>query len=248
MFKLSIPGWDTHVSPSHRHGRSHEHHPVLECLEDRSVPAVTATNPTAAIAPLGPAALSPTPGPVTTPLSPTGNVPSPLALSSPGTAIPVAGQTTPTPGPTAFGAQVPSPVLIVQTLSAGPISGIPAPGTLGVQVTNPTNAALLPSATVPTGFSGRLAFPGTGVQQRVATGSGPFDQPPGLFLVGGGGDAAPLPPVVRVAPRPAPMPRVDLPVPGLLSIDVDPDQPSGDALVPGGMTPVQPTLPLPDTL
>jgi hypothetical protein len=35
-------------------------------------------------------------------------------------------------------------------------------------------------------FAGRLAFPGTGLEVRVANGNGPLTQPPGLYLVGGG--------------------------------------------------------------
>src|SRR5262249_9179661 len=37
------------------------------------------------------------------------------------------------------------------------------------------------------GFSGRLVFPGTGLQVLVGNGDGPLTQPPGLYL-GGGGD------------------------------------------------------------
>jgi hypothetical protein len=55
------------------------------------------------------------------------------------------------------------------------------------------------TAQVPSSYPGRLALAGTGVQQRVAFGNGPFTQPPGLFLVGGGNEELPPPP-----PRPAP--------------------------------------------
>jgi hypothetical protein len=51
------------------------------------------------------------------------------------------------------------------------------------------------------GFPGRIAFPGTGLTQRSATGSGPFTQPPGLFLPGAGSDAV----LEQPAPRPAPV-------------------------------------------
>jgi hypothetical protein len=80
---------------------------------------------------------------------------------------------------------------------AGLLSQPGSPTSAGIQL--PLHTAVgQPQAPEPSlvdqpvlGFSGRIVFPGTALQERSGTGSGPLSQPPGLFLVGGSG-AVPL--------------------------------------------------------
>ena len=60
-----------------------------------------------------------------------------------------------------------------------------------------------PTAQAPPSYPGRIVFSGTGVQQRVAFGTGPFTQQPGLYLQGGGGgdEQIPLPHQRRLQPQ-----------------------------------------------
>ena len=193
-------------------------HPGLEWLEDRCVPAAPPL--TSALMP-GPA-LPPSQSPAFT--GPTSNqgVNGPTAAPASG-AVSAPGPATTTQAPGTLGtinptitAQITSPLLTVQTIGSGTISTAnlgTAPTTLQPQ---PSQLQALPTIVVPSSFPGRLLFPGTDVQQRVATGDGPFAQSPGVYPVGGSeGLPAPLAPNARPAPRPvAPVP-LPLPGPGL---------------------------------
>jgi hypothetical protein len=67
------------------------------------------------------------------------------------------------------------------------------------------------TAQVPSSFPGRIVLTGTGVQQRVAFGNGPFTQAPGLYQVGGGGGDENLPVPTQ---RQRPAPQIPLSAPG----------------------------------
>jgi len=117
-------------------------------------------------------------------------------------------------------AQVGSPQLVTQTinatatLSGNGLAGLTLPaaqlalggvplqnGTFTSSTQTLTPVGVLSAPVVPSSYPGRLALAGTGVTQRVATGDGPFTQPPGLFLPGGNNGLVPQGPVRRV-PRP----------------------------------------------
>jgi len=86
-----------------------------------------------------------------------------------------------------------------------------------------------PTAQIPSSFPGRIVLTGTGVQQRVAFGNGPFTQAPGLYQVGGGGGDENLPVPTQRQQRPAPQ-LVPLSAPGeALTLSVSHEQADGDA-------------------
>jgi hypothetical protein len=79
-----------------------------------------------------------------------------------------------------------------------------------------------PSAGVPFGFPGRVVLPGTGVTERAALASGPFELSPGQYLSGGGGNNGLPAPANPPAPPPPPPPgMVPLAVPLDSDADVD---------------------------
>jgi len=170
-------------SPAPGHTCSH-HHPSLEVLEDRAVPAVTAVGPT----PLDPTLAAP---------AQQAAVQQAPAQQAPAQQAPAQNNTTPFTQ-AAFTAPFANNALLANTLASQNPLGLPQGGTpnggqqtfsqLG-QLSNQTIAAFLrlqfdQSAA---GFQGRVVFPGTGMMVRAATEPGPMAQTPGLFLVGGSG-------------------------------------------------------------
>jgi hypothetical protein len=87
---------------------------------------------------------------------------------------------------------------VTQTLGA-----TNAPLAVALTASTPTIPPTLPTTQAPSSYPGRLALAGTGVQQRVAFGDGPFTQQPGLYLVGGGNEE--IFPPQRPAPQPVPL-------------------------------------------
>ena len=188
--------------------------PALEDLETRDVPAVVTPLPAAPA--LTPAAVVAPPvqqDVVTSPAQQViSNVPSqttPLAAD-----LGLAGVT-----PSTLGASATSPTSpFVEALGSTPAVTSLQPGSLaffapptaapsvlgsrglndavvnlagGPQVDRFLATALPPAREVTAGFQGRLVFPGTGMTNvRSPTLPGPFEQAPGLFLVGGGGSQA----------------------------------------------------------
>jgi hypothetical protein len=107
------------------------------------------------------------------------------------------------------------------------------PAQLGSTLTSQTLVQSLaqlpiPSFLAPSGYTGRIVFPGTGLNIRAATGDGPLTQPPGVFQVGGAGETqAPEPRPTSPPPvLPLPAPRA----PGTALLDADAEE--GMALPP----------------
>jgi len=177
-------------------------HPALEPLEERFTPAAVAP----AAAPLSSAAITSSPTPTLPPAAP-------LAQGQSGQSP---GQAAPATIDLSAGPEAPRQA-VGQPPQASPLFGSPIVlGALGptAPAGQPPQAAVSgfplspgdlqqPAIQAVFGFRGRLAFPGTGVQQRVGVGNGPFDQPPGLYLPGGGDEEG-----FAVAPRvQSPQPR-----------------------------------------
>jgi hypothetical protein len=91
--------------------------------------------------------------------------------------------------------------------AAAPLAG-PAQAVATAGVPAPGQVPASPIDQTAFGFPGRIVFPGTGLQARSATASGPLSQQPGALLVGGSGEAAPEAP-------PAPTHQADHPSGGV---------------------------------
>jgi hypothetical protein len=174
--------------------------------------------------------------------------------AAPAFTAPVAALAPSTPAVTAVGGQS-GPSLPGQTIgqTTGQVTSLFA-SLLTLATQPPQTSATLPGLSTAAGglqqsalqaalgFRGRLALPGTGVQQRVGTGDGPFDQPPGVYLSGGGNEEQVIAPVPR---RPMP----ELPnLLGLFGINADQnvdDAAGGVKPAPAGGADASPPLPAP---
>jgi hypothetical protein len=116
---------------------------------------------------------------------------------------------------------------------------VPTSGTINLSLAPSLAQLPVPSFAAPTGFAGRIVFPGTGIDVRSATGDGPFSQLPGVFQFGGAGS-----PEQPEPPRPTP-PRPVLPLPGLPGMaQVDTDTESGTVPTEQAPAPDHQELPL----